>query len=112
METTLRHILLGQLDEIPALRMIRMSADVIKERAERVAKRIEGAVIEAGESVIGGGSTPDLKLPTWVIALRADERRLRANDPPIIVRMERDRVLIDLRTVLPEQEDAIVQALS
>jgi L-seryl-tRNA(Ser) seleniumtransferase len=78
----------GQLDEIPALRMIRMSADAIKERAERLAARIEGAVVEPGESVIGGGSTPDLNLPTWVIALRADERRLRANDPPIIARVE------------------------
>jgi L-seryl-tRNA(Ser) seleniumtransferase len=112
METTLRHILLGQLDAIPALRMIRMSADAIKERAERLAARIEGAVVEPGESVIGGGSTPDLTLPTWVIAVRGDERRLRANNPPIIARMERDRVLIDLRTVLPEQEDAIAQAAS
>jgi L-seryl-tRNA(Ser) seleniumtransferase len=112
METTLRHILLGQLDAIPALRMIRMSADTIKVRADRLAARIQGAVVKHGESVIGGGSTPDLTLPTWVISVSADERRLRANDPAIIVRMERDRVLIDLRTVLPEQEDAIVQALS
>jgi len=112
MDTTLRHVLLGELDSIPALRMIRMSAGVIKERAHRLALRIEGATVEPGESLIGGGSTPDLTLPTWVISVDADERKLRANDPPIIARVERGRVLLDLRTVLPEEEDEIVQALS
>jgi L-seryl-tRNA(Ser) seleniumtransferase len=112
METTLRHILLGQLDSVPSLKMIRMSADTVRVRAERLALFIKGAAVEPGESVIGGGSTPDLTLPTWVIAVRADERRLRAHNPPIIARTERNRVLIDLRTVFPEEEDAIVQALS
>ena len=112
METTLRHILLGELDCIPALRMIRMSPEHIKARSERLAARIEGAVVEAGESLIGGGATPDLTLPTWLIAVNADERKLRANHPPIIARVERDRVLLDLRTVFPEEEDAIAQALS
>jgi L-seryl-tRNA(Ser) seleniumtransferase len=113
METTLHHILLGQLDSIPSLKMIRMSADAIRERAERMVPRIRaGAAVQPAESVIGGGSTPDLTLPTWVISVNADERQLRANDPAIIARIERDRVLIDLRTVFPEEEEAIVQALS
>ena len=112
MDVTLGHILRGDLDAIPTLRMIRMCPETIRGRAESLAQKIAGAAVEPGESVIGGGSTPDLKLPTWVISLHADERRLRANDPPIIARVERNRVLLDLRTVFPEEEAAIVQALS
>jgi L-seryl-tRNA(Ser) seleniumtransferase len=112
MEPALRHILLGELDAIPALRMIRMSAGDIRKRADRLAGRIPDALVERGESLVGGGSTPDLKLPTWLVVIRACERRLRDNNPPIIARVERDRVLLDLRTVFPEEEDAIVRALS
>jgi L-seryl-tRNA(Ser) seleniumtransferase len=111
METTLRNVLTGMLDEIPAMRMIRMSADAIRGRAERLVAQIPGAQVEAGESVIGGGSTPDIKLPTWLISLVANEKNLRANNPPIVARVEKDRVLIDLRTVLPEEEAALVQGL-
>jgi L-seryl-tRNA(Ser) seleniumtransferase len=111
MEGTLRQILLGQLDAIPAMRMIRMSADEIRTRAECLAKKIPGAGVEAGESLIGGGSTPDLKLPTWLLSIRADEKKLRAGDPPIVARVENDRVLIDLRTVFPEEEEALLLSL-
>ncbi len=118
METTLRHILLGEYDCVPALRMIRTTAEQIRQRAEALAHRIGSTVrVEAGESVIGGGSTPERSLPTYLIALEkgnavAEERRLRASDPPIIARIERERVVLDLRTVLPEEEDALVTALS
>jgi len=118
LETTLRHILLEQYDCVPALRMIRLTAEQIRGRAENLAKRLSGSLsIEPGESVIGGGSTPELSLPTWLIAIEEEnanalEQRLRANAPPIISRIERDRVVLDLRTVFQEEEDAIVQALS
>jgi L-seryl-tRNA(Ser) seleniumtransferase len=113
METTLRHLLVGELDSIPALRMITMTPETIRARAEALVERLPPALsIEAGESVIGGGSTPDLSLSTWLIVARTTESALRANDPPIIARVERDRVLLDLRTVLPEEEDLVVQALS
>ena len=122
LETTLRHILLGEHDEIPALRMIRLTPQQIRDRAEHLAARLgPHATVEPGESVIGGGSTPDLSLPTFLIVLAppappakaADlERKLRANNPPVIVRVERDRVLLDLRTVFPEQEDALAQAIT
>jgi L-seryl-tRNA(Ser) seleniumtransferase len=117
METTLRHLLLAGYDSIPALRMIRMTPEHIHHRAETLAARIgKGAVVEQGQSVTGGGSTPDLSLPTWLIVLTHEkaaalERRLRANNPPVIVRIERDRVVLDLRTVFPEQEDAIARAI-
>lgn len=117
METTLRHILLGEFDCVPALRMIRMTAPEIRERAEKLAARSQRRMhIAEGESVIGGGATPECTLPTYLIVLEdaeavAEERRLRANDPPIIARIERERVMLDLRTVFPEEEEALVQAL-
>jgi L-seryl-tRNA(Ser) seleniumtransferase len=117
METTLRHLLLAEYDSIPTLRMIRMPPHHIRRRAEALAERIgKGSSVEQGQSVIGGGSTPDLSLPTWLIVLTHEkaaslERRLRSNNPPIISRIERDRVIFDLRTVFPHEEDAIVKAI-
>jgi L-seryl-tRNA(Ser) seleniumtransferase len=118
METTLRHILLGEFERVPALRMIRMTAQEIRERAEILAGRMRMSVrICEGESVIGGGATPQQVLPTVLIVIEnenavAEERRLRLNDPPIVARIERDRVVLDLRTVFPEEEDLLAQALS
>ena len=115
METTLRHILLEEYDDIPALRMIRLSRAEIRTRAEALAFRIGSAVeVEDGESIIGGGSTPNLALPTALLMVMrpaaAEERRLRALDLPIIARIEKDRVALDLRTVFPEEEDKILAA--
>lgn len=67
----------------------------------------------AGESVIGGGSTPEQSLAGWVIAVRcADvvdaERRCREGDPPVIARIEDDQLVVDLRTVFPEEEEILV----
>jgi L-seryl-tRNA(Ser) seleniumtransferase len=118
LETTLRHLLLEQWDRIPALRMIRQSAAEIRERAERFLRALPGlkAELMPGESVIGGGATPEQSIPTVLIAVGcADEgaaqRRLRANDPPVIARIEGNRLLLDLRTVLPEEEVELAAAL-
>ena len=63
----------------------------------------------------GGGSTPGQSLPTWLLAIPGDaqaiEGRLRAFDPPIVARIEDDRVVIDLRTVFAEEEQLLVTAL-
>lgn len=118
LETTLRRLLLEQWDEVPALRMIRLSAGEIGERAARLLAELGGGVeILEGVSVIGGGSTPEQSLPTRLLAFAgpdpaAMEKRLRRADPPVIARLERDRLLIDLRTVLPEQEPLLVRALN
>jgi L-seryl-tRNA(Ser) seleniumtransferase len=118
METTLRHILLGELDCVPALRMIRMTAAQIRTRAEALAARIGAEVtLREGESVIGGGATPEQSLPTCLIVIAnrdavAEEQRLRLGNPPIIARIERDQVVLDLRTVFAEEEDAVAQALN
>jgi len=118
MEVSLRHILLEEFDRIPALRMIRMTADQIRVRAEALSRCLAVPVrVESGTSVIGGGSTPDRSLPTWLIVIEngnavLEERRLRLNNPPIIGRIQNDRVVLDLRTVSEDEESVIVQALS
>jgi L-seryl-tRNA(Ser) seleniumtransferase len=122
LETTLRHLLLEQWDQVPALRMIRQSAAEIRARAERLLTSLLAArpglkaELTPGESVIGGGATPEQSIPTWLIAIEcADEgaaqRRLRSNHPPVIARVEEKRLVLDLRTVLPEEETELATAL-
>jgi L-seryl-tRNA(Ser) seleniumtransferase len=114
LEATLRHLLLERWDEVPALRMIAQTSAVLRERAERFTSRLDGVSWEvlAGESVIGGGSTPEQSLAGWVIAIRCadvveSERRCREGDPPVIARIEDDRLVFDLRTVFPEEEETL-----
>ena len=122
LETTLRNVLLERWEQVPALRMIRQSAAEIRARAERLLTSLLAALpgvraeLTPGESVIGGGATPEQSIPTWLIAIAcADEgaaqRKLRANDPPVIARIEEKRLLLDLRTVLPEEETELAAAL-
>ncbi len=115
LETTLRLLLLERYDEIPALRMLRCAPETLRQRAEAFAARVPGATVAAGESVAGGGSTPDQTLPAWLVRLpgpaNALERRLRAASPPIIARIEHDAVVLDLRTVAPSDEALILASL-
>jgi L-seryl-tRNA(Ser) seleniumtransferase len=102
--------------------MMRLSKEEIGRRAEAVAKKLQSSRLSVevrdGESVVGGGAAPSATLPTRLLAVTcegvsADElsTRLRASDPPVIARVEDERVLLDLRTVFPEQDDAVAQAL-
>jgi L-seryl-tRNA(Ser) seleniumtransferase len=115
---TLRRLLLERWDEVPALRMIRATAQEIRERAGRLRAALAGidAEVVPGESLIGGGSTPEQPVATWLVAIAATdaaavERRLRRGEPPVIARIERDRLLVDLRTVFPEEEAELTAAL-
>jgi L-seryl-tRNA(Ser) seleniumtransferase len=101
LEATLRAFVLEDWERLPALRMIRMTADEIRVLAERL---LPGMELVPGESVIGGGSTPDQSIPTWLVSLPEIERELRLNEPPVISRVENGRTLLDLRTVFPEEE--------
>jgi L-seryl-tRNA(Ser) seleniumtransferase len=128
LEVTLNAYLRGALDEIPALRMIRMSVEEIELRAAAMLERLHGelpkdAKIEpiSGFSVIGGGSTPDQSLPTRLLAVSSRrysaaqlEERLRRPEKgaPVIARIEDDRLVLDLRTVFPEQEASLVASLA
>jgi L-seryl-tRNA(Ser) seleniumtransferase len=116
LETTLRHLLFERWDEIPALRMIGTSSEEIRARAERFRQRLPALEILEGRSVAGGGSTPDQSLPTWLLFVPGNavvmERAMRRNSPPVIARIEEERLLLDLRTVLPDEEELLIEALS
>jgi len=113
------------LEEIPVLGMISIPFDELQSRSSQFMDKLglklpEGATAQParGESVVGGGSCPDFGLASPLIALRSDrvtaaqiESRLRSQEPPVIIRIEEDTVLIDLRTVFSPQEDALLQGL-
>jgi L-seryl-tRNA(Ser) seleniumtransferase len=126
LEATLASHRRESLDDIPALRMLALSTNSIEERARNlVAKLTTGdaapemeATILPGQSAIGGGSGPTVHPPTALIALKhrtlsADEieSRLRLSSPPVIARIADDQVLLDLRTVAPEEEPELLEAL-
>jgi L-seryl-tRNA(Ser) seleniumtransferase len=118
LETTLRHLVTQNWKAIPALRMIFATPGEIRDRAERVARQLEhgNATVRESESAIGGGSTPDQTLPTWVIELAvphaaAFERRLRSAPHPVIARIERDKIILDMRTVADDEEASLIAAI-
>jgi L-seryl-tRNA(Ser) seleniumtransferase len=110
---TLNDLIFEKYDQIPALKMLRMSAEEIRVRAEKLRERLPSLEIIGGRSVAGGGSTPDQSLPTWLLAIAGDavevEKKLRAKN--IVARIENGKVVIDLRTVFPEEEDELLRAL-
>jgi L-seryl-tRNA(Ser) seleniumtransferase len=125
LEATLLAYVRQDHNAIPAVRMMRLSPEEIGHRAQALAeklrtnaRKIEVEVVD-GVSVIGGGAAPGATLPTVLLAitcegLSADEfaARLRAHQPPIVARVEQRKVLLDLRTVFPEQDAIIATALS
>ena len=128
LEVTLRAYLRGAFDEIPALRMIRLHADAIGERARKFIEQLQPSVvgdvtfrIADGFSVIGGGSTPDQQLPTTLISIACSrhsaaelEKRLRqpGNSTPVIARIENKQLILDLRTVFAGEESELAAALA
>jgi len=118
LETTLRHILKRDWNALPALRMILTPAEVIRSRAERLVGQLNGFSLHVceGESAIGGGSTPDQVLPTWIVELsvanpNAFEEQLRHAPVPVIARIEKDKIVFDLRTVAAEEEPDLIAAI-
>ena len=126
LEATLLAYVKRDHDAVPVLRMMRLSKDEIGRRAAMIVKNIESSQRESlslevidGESVVGGGAAPSAVLSTRLIAvthaqLTTDKlnARLRANHPPIIARVEEGRVLLDLRTVFPEQDANLAASIA
>lgn len=114
---TLLHYLKDETErEIPIWQMISMSREQVRARAEAWRDALgQGEVIES-ESTVGGGSLPGESMKTWALALevRSPDKfmaKLRASNPPVIARTENDCVLLDPRTVLPEQENDLMRVL-
>ena len=123
MEATLLAYSKRSYAAIPAIHMMGLSPGDIARRAEQLAARIHCPHLELelmdGESLIGGGAAPSAALPTKLLSLTpltstAAEilARLRALDPPIIARLEQGQVLLDLRTVFPEEDGLLAAALN
>ena len=123
LNATLLHYLRGEAEsEIPIWRMIATPLEEIRKRATRWQSKLEyPAQVEPGRSAIGGGSLPGETLPSWVLALDCKAvsggppgvmERLRQWDPPVVARVEEDRVVLDPRTVLPYEENEILPAVS
>jgi L-seryl-tRNA(Ser) seleniumtransferase len=105
------------LRDIPVLAMLTATVDSLQNRADSLAKalrsnKVEASVIET-EASVGGGAFPTARIESRAIALGANAERteaaLRRGDPPVIGRIEADRLLLDLRSVRPA-EDATLQA--
>jgi L-seryl-tRNA(Ser) seleniumtransferase len=116
LSATLRDTLFERWHRIPAIRMITAAPAAIRRRAEAFVNTLGVGRVVEGSSVIGGGSTPQQSIATWLVEIElprvaAIERGLRRQDPPVVARIEDGRLLIDLRTVLPDQEPALAAAL-
>jgi L-seryl-tRNA(Ser) seleniumtransferase len=124
---TLLHYLRGEAEEhVPVWRMIAATSEELAERSGLWRTQVEarlrsGSVphsleLAASSSTVGGGSVPGSDLPTTVLVLGARDpielsARLRAFATPVVARIERDRVMLDPRTVLPGEDDAVVEAV-
>lgn len=115
--TTLLHYLKDEAEQaIPVWRMISAPTEGIRLRAQAWVTTLDQGQVISGESTIGGGSLPGETLPTYLLSLSPASpnrllARLRQLRPPIIARLEDDRLVFDPRTVLPEQEPALLSAL-
>ncbi len=118
LSATLLSYLTGREEvEIPVWQMISVPEAELKARVEGWIARLGQGEPRAGRSNIGGGSLPEETLPTWLLAFRvkhpdATVRRLREGDPPIVARIEDDLIVIDPRTVLVHQDEALLTNLS
>ena len=115
-------------EEIPVLRMLSASSEIMNEGARSFKAKLEGVLgtqseltvdIIPGNSAVGGGAAPDVAPETTLVALthgkRSDqelERALRLSNPPVIARIVDGKVVLDLRTVLENEEEELIGILS
>jgi L-seryl-tRNA(Ser) seleniumtransferase len=126
LEATLRLYLHEEraLREVPGLRMLALPLSELRQRAETMAVRLRSlpgvatAIVGDGVAYVGGGSLPDQPLKTVVIEVEARTLsdadlavRLRTGSPAIMGRIKNGRVVLDLRTVFPHEEDALLEAM-
>jgi L-seryl-tRNA(Ser) seleniumtransferase len=110
-------------EEIPVLRQLSLSADEIRQRAEQLIERLrthfsssDVVSVVPVSSAPGGGALPELSIPSWAIAISCESaddaaRQLRMGEPAVFCRVQDGRVLIDLRTVFPEDDQSILRRI-
>jgi L-seryl-tRNA(Ser) seleniumtransferase len=124
LEATISSYLDGARHEIPLWAMLHTTTDDLRARADRIARSIRDlpkvkAEVIPMESVTGGGSLPNGRIASWGIAFTHSEANsaeltkiLREGSPPVIGRIEDDRLLLDMRSVLPTQDELLEQSLA
>ena len=124
MEATLLSYARGQEQDIPVIRMISWSDEELKERGDNWAQQLQQSFpnekwsVEATENYIGGGVAPMKQLASYAVCLSpttsAHEiaKILRESNPPVVARLENDRIYFELRTIQPDEEALITEALS
>ncbi len=114
---TLLHYLKGEaLSKIPVWQMISMQTSLIRQRAENWRVALETGEIFPGQSMVGGGSLPEENLPTWLLSLDVKKpnqflSRLREMPQALVARIENERIVLDPRTVFPEQDKQVIENL-
>ncbi|MDQ7850868.1 MAG: L-seryl-tRNA(Sec) selenium transferase [Armatimonadota bacterium] len=112
-------------EQVPVLRMLAQSPEALRARAERLREAAVAVLppgwqadVRASTSAVGGGALPGADLPSYALAVRgpvtADtlDRALRDHEPPVYGRIEADAVLLDVRTLLPDEDDVVLDALA
>jgi L-seryl-tRNA(Ser) seleniumtransferase len=117
LSATLLHYLKDEAErEIPIVRMMSLTPQQVKVRAEAWREALgQGEVVES-ESTVGGGSLPEESLSTFVLSLSVKSaqgflKKLRESRPPVIARTENDHILLDPRTVFEEQDETLIHIL-
>ncbi|HZW82007.1 MAG TPA: L-seryl-tRNA(Sec) selenium transferase [Candidatus Deferrimicrobium sp.] len=122
LEGVLRIYLEARQNELPTLKMLTLSETELRDKAEKLARDLLFAVksaaevsVEQGFSQAGGGSLPTANLPTVLVAIQPTkttvnqlEGYLRANDPPVLARIYKQKLLIDVRTLLPGDAEHLI----
>ena len=120
LEATLAAYIEGRASELPLWRMANAPAEELRDRARRLAESVSEGDVKAEavttEAVTGGGSLPATGVGSWGVAITHPERSsddlqkaLRHGSIPVIGRIEGDRLLLDVRTVPPEQDATLAQ---
>ena len=114
LSATLLHYLKDEAErKIPIIKMMSLALNQIRARAQTWEQEIGAGKVVEGESTVGGGSLPGESMPTFLLSLEVESaerflKLLRRDHPPIIARTEKNRILLDPRTVLPEQDQALI----
>jgi len=116
LEATLKQYLYGRaLTEVPVWQMLSRSEASIQQQAQYLQAQIGAGELLTGFSTVGGGSLPEETLPTTLLSFSSAPQKmlrlLRQGDPAVIARIENDRLLIDPRTIQPDEEEAVLLAL-